>query len=96
MSNMANEIKLENTEKLQIENIILKMEVASKEIDIQQKIIDNWNRTLSMTISVLRTKYGLGPSWKLDTKEFKLVDTTPPKEELIKFESKQKETEPGE
>lgn len=93
---MSNEIKLNDVEKLQVENILLKMEVASKEIDRQQKLIDDWNRLLSQTIASLRSKYGLGQSWKLDTSQYRLVDTAPPKEELVTLEPENKETGSGE
>lgn len=91
---MSNKIKLVDVEKLQVENILLKMEVASKEIDKQRTIIGDFNRLLSQTIAVLRVKYGLGSSWKLDTINFELVNTE--KEELVKLEPEQEETKSGE
>ena len=94
MCNMSNEINLTEIEKLQVENILLKMEVASRKIDDQQRIINDWNEKLSETIATLRSKYELTPTWKLDTQNFKLVNTAPQQEQLVKLD--QEETEPGE
>lgn len=79
---MSANVDIESVERLQVENILLKIRIANQEIEKQQSIINDWNRVLSMTISALRSKYKLGPSWKLDAQSFQFVKS----EELVKID----------
>ncbi len=77
---MENAVDIEQAEKLQVENLLLKNRLALAEIANQQSVIADVGRALNTTIGALRSKYKLDTSWRLDVESFKFIKVEQPPE----------------
>ncbi len=77
---MENAVDIEQAEKLQVENLLLKNRLAQAEISNQHSVIADVGRVLNTTISALRSKYKLDTTWRLDIESFKFVKIEQPPE----------------